>query len=206
MGGIYARYCLSILFDHNHNEENDIQIQSSTLSINGKPIQLMNYISLASPHCGSDDKCNQMYCCCADSCYSAAVCMKKYCCYPPTLQQLLLLDDQQLLHQMATNEIYLKPLRAFKRTICYGNGNNDIRVSCKSALMLYGSDEDGLGQRYWNMMIDKGDTTLVRELIVDNKDEQQEAEKQSDDCWYSKLRDNIQWRKVVVCFITKWIS
>ena len=30
--------------------------------------------------------------------------------------------------------------------------------------MLYGSD--GLGQRYWNIMIDKGDTTLVRELIV----------------------------------------
>ena len=81
---------------------------------------------------------------------------------------------------MATNEIYLKPLRTFKRRICYGNGNNDIRVRCKSALMLYGSDEDGLAQRYWNMMIDKGDTALVRELIVDNKDEQQEEEKQKD--------------------------
>ena len=34
------------------------------------------------------------------------------------------------------------------------------------ARMLYGSDEDGLGQRYWNIMIDKGDTALVRELIV----------------------------------------
>ena len=54
LGGIYARYCLSILFDANNHNENDIE--STTLSINGKPIQLMNYISLASPHCGLADK------------------------------------------------------------------------------------------------------------------------------------------------------
>lgn len=195
LGGMYGRYCLTQLFDTNN-------LPNTT--INGRQIELINYISLATPHCGtvdrfSDASCCCSYCCC-DSAYSAGIGMKKYCCYPQTLQELLLFDQDNLLKKMATEELYLAPLRLFKQRLIFGNGKNDARVSCVSALMLYGSNEQNIGEDCWDRMINNNEKILIHELSVCGNEKDYDRKELDENCWFIKLRNDIEWKKIVVCF------
>ena len=201
LGGMYGRYCLTQLFDTDN---------LTNTTINGRKIELINYISLATPHCGTVDRFSDAPCCC--SCCAVILhipqdAMKKYCCYPATLQELLLFDQDNLLKKMATDELFLVPLRLFKQRLIFGNGKNDARVSCASALMLYRSGEQNIGEDCWDRMIKNNEKVLIHELSVRGNENDIDANSDVDDrkeldenCWFIKLRNDIEWKRIVVCF------
>ncbi len=89
--------------------------------------------------------------------------------------------------------------------MCYGNGCNDMRVSCGSALMIHHDNGKALGLRYWNRMKQRGETVLVEEVngdaipsanVVDLKVQRDEIEESGNTVPF----DHIRWRRVVVCF------
>ena len=200
LGGVYAQYCLSLLCD------------SNKCIVNGKEIELMNLITLATPHRGVVDGFGSSKCCfCCGSTYNAVIRIKKYgccgyeCC-SKTMCEMMLLDHAQILHTMSTGQRFLAPLRLFENRICYGNGHNDSRVSCASALRMDSLDCDGntLGLQYWNRMKQRGDAVLIEELNENSIDlkvhRQQDKTDASGLSRGTRANTPITWRRVVVCF------
>eukprot|EP01083_Nonionella_stella_P303774 1052807_1 len=202
LGGLWTRYCLKFLVD-----SEDIH------TINGRSVQFINYISLASPHCGARDWVTQAPLCCCCPCINLfwfTRWMKKFHLLPLTVQQLLLLDDHHLLAYMASSSEYLTPLGLFKNRVCFGNAKHDQMVSCSSALMLHGN-QCQIGDVLWKNRMDKErhvhwieELTINQEycpsypdvaLVVDGNDERREVM-----CWFEALRSEMEWKRVIVCW------
>ena len=151
LGGLYIRYAIKQLYD------------PKTGKLRGTdPI---NFVTLSSPHLGADDRAKHQN----PKLYLMARYLVEFGFLPSTLTQLLRLDhlesddpesDDQIrfLHQMASEEEYLEPLRAFKNRLIYGNVINDHRVSCSSGLMLPSfdyHDEKAMIQEMYREQIEK---------------------------------------------------
>eukprot|EP01084_Bolivina_argentea_P131302 231782_1 len=200
LGGIFSRYALNSLFD-------SININT----INGRSIELVNFITLASPHCGVADLIKQSKLCCnGKNTYKCAQCLAKSCLLPLTLKQLMLLDNNKLLMNMASNDDYILPLKLFEKHIAFGNAKYDTLVSCESALLLHGINECKCGEDYWNEIENNQQKCCCKELIVyDNidltDDEKINIGSDTDDtdfgiCWFQTLKNEINWVKIMVAW------
>eukprot|EP00483_Globobulimina_turgida_P008162 UN08178 len=116
----------------------------------------------------------------------------------------MLLDADKLLKDMASNDEYILPLKAFTNHILFGNAMYDSLVSCESALLLYGSDECQYGEQYWKEIENNKDKCCCKELVVNAADNPL-YNNAFGVCWFLVLRNDIKWRKIIVAWHhNKW--
>ena len=104
-------------------------------------------------------------------------------------------DDQPLLYQMATEDIYLNPLKAFTKRRLYANLRNDFVVPCEISSLL--SHDECITLRRKNQ-----DQSGIVELIQEDDRKVRNLKKIESDSFYQMLYslDSIGWSKVLVNF------
>ena len=110
------------------------------------------------------------------------------------------MDNDTLLIKMAKDNEYLKPLKLFKNRVAFGNGKYDKLVSCSSALLLHGAEQAQFGLDFWDKMIRENNKFLIEKLSEKN-----DIDNQDSFCWFSSLRNTMEWKKIIVCWNqNKW--
>ena len=181
LGGLYSRYCLALLFADNSKYAH---------------IEAMDFITMASPHCGVDDWLKTQFIKffgVKRSLYELSEQLISYGIYSPTLRELALLDEKHLLIDTAQNDAFLKPLESFRVRVCFGNGKYDKLVSCDSALLLHGAKNKQIGSDVYDQMMNQKKEVLVKEI---------EENIEYDDVTVGRFEklQNMKWQKVVVCW------
>ena len=196
LGGLYCRYALSLLFD-SQNES----------YINGKKYDLMNFITLATPHQGVKDWTGvDRFCgCCCFTYHKLAEWMNNFCwnkisLVPLTLQQLMFLDKYKLLIRMATDDKYLCPLQLFKNKICFGNAKHDAVVKTTSSLLLNGDREAKNAENFWDKMVEDENEELVEEFKLNEDEKENDNDRNDDGDELDRLRIDVEWKKMIVCW------
>ena len=190
LGGLYIRFAIKELYDEN----------KSTFYNNVEPV---NFVSLGSPHLGTDDWCRLAM---NGSLFKIAKYFQKFGFLPNTLQQLLRLDDDRLLNQMANNKEYLLPLSQFKSRMIYANAINDNRVSASSGLLLPSfnyKNEQKLIQNLFIKHINESKTDK-RSIVKDINDFNiknmniNDGNDLNDNEWYHGLSESMEWKRFIV--------
>ena len=184
LGGIYSRFVIKKLHENN--------------ILKNKNITPMNYISLGTPHIGTDTITKKQKMCCCSTRYNIIKKQKLILCcnkFDFSPNQLIRNDNQKLLKVMANNDPYINSLKEFNHIYCYGNIKFDSLVPFYSSCILKSeSIEQELIKKYEK---DVNDNNLGYLFInINDKD----MIINDDNCWYKKLNNDIDWTKIGVYF------